>query len=90
MYVLDELWEGRITPLEKTFYADPAYQEAARRVSDTGTRLWDSLDPQQRQLLEAAQDAEDELYTVAGRNMFYYAFSLGAKLILDIIRISNI
>lgn len=84
MKILNQLWNGDIAPQEKTFSHDEAYRIAAGRLADADERLREALDPAQVELLNREQDAEIELSTIESRDMFLYAFTLGAKLILEI------
>ena len=85
MKVLDDLWRGDIVPWEKTFSNDPEYREAVHHLAETDKRLRDVLTPAQTKLLDYTQDAEDRLNTVNQRDMFLYAFCLGARMILDVL-----
>ena len=85
MRVLNELWYGDIVPWEKTFFNDPEYREAVHRLAETDKRLREALNPEQTKLLDYTQNAEDELNIVTRRDMFLYAFCLGARMMLDVL-----
>ena len=85
MKMLNELWYGNIVPWEKTFSNDVEYRDAVRRLAETDERLRKTLNPEQTKLLDYTQNAEDELNTVTRRDMFLYAFCLGAGMILDVL-----
>ena len=84
MKILKQLWEGEIAPQEKTFSQDEAYRMAVGRLADADERLREAMDPAQVELLDREQDIEIELSAIESRDMFLYAFTLGARLILEI------
>ena len=84
MKILNQLWNGEVTPQEKSFFRDEEYRKAVNHLAEADERLRKALDPAQLKLLEQEQDAEIELSAAESRDMFLYAFTLGAKLILEI------
>lgn len=82
MNILNDLWEGSIVPREKSFQGDAEYHAASRRLIDMDNELRETLQPAQRQLLDAIQQEEDALSEITSRDVFTYAFCMGAKMML--------
>ena len=84
MKMLNELWNGNIVPCEKSFFDDPDYRKTANSLYDIDERLRKTLNPEQAELLTSMQDVGCEQSAIAERDMFFYAFCLGARMILDV------
>ena len=88
MKVLDQLLEG-ISPKEKTFHEDAAYTGALHHLSEQDTLLRATLNQEQEELLNAMQKEEAALSAANRQNMFRYGFSMGAKLMLELLESSQ-
>ena len=84
MYILHDLWDG-IVPREKAFFDDAEYHAAAHRSTDADIRLRETLQPAQQELFDALEKEESTLLNLARRDLFSYAFCMGARLMLDIL-----
>ena len=85
MKILNELWNGDVLPREKSFHNDPEYRKSAHDLLELDKRLRRALSPEQTEILDEMQNAECELSALTQRDMFYYAFCMGAGLILDVL-----
>lgn len=85
MLVLDELWAGTLAPCAKAFYDQEDCRAASQRHMEADRRLRAELSGGQLALLDREQSAGAELEGVEQREMFYYGFRMGARLILDIL-----
>ena len=85
MKMLNALWNGDNLPREKAFYDDPEYRKASHHLVELDERFRRVLNPEQTKLLDDIQNAECELSAITQRDMFLYAFCLGARMILDVL-----
>lgn len=85
MLVLDELWAGTLAPCAEAFYDKEDCRGASRRHMEADRRLRAALDGDQLALLDREQSACAALEAIEQREMFYYGFRMGARLMLDVL-----
>ena len=85
MLVLDELWAGALAPCAEAFYDREDCRDASRRHMEADRRLRAALDEDQLALLDGEQGACAALEGIEQREMFYYGFRMGARLMLDVL-----
>ena len=84
MYVLEDLWGGKVNPHERGF-PSKQYARAMQRLASCGEKLLVVLNEEERKLFEEYVDDQLEVSIIADCASFIDGFRLGAKIILDVL-----
>ena len=82
--ILEELFYGNICPNTDCRSQDKETKQLMGYIADHHDNLLSTLNNQQKDLLEKFDDCYNELTDINEREIFTYAFKLGAKLILAV------
>ena len=82
--ILEELFYGNICPNTDCRSQDKETKQLMGYIADHHDNLLSTLNNQQKELLEKFDDCYNELTDINEREIFTYAFKLGAKLILAV------
>ena len=82
--ILEELFYGNICPNTDCRSQDKETKQLMGYIADHHDNLLSTLNNQQKELLEKFDDGYNELTDINEREIFTYAFKLGAKLILAV------
>ena len=83
--ILEELFYGNICPNTDCRSQDKETKQLMGYIADHHDNLLSTLNNQQKELLEKFDDCYSELININEREIFLYAFKLGAKLMLAVI-----
>ena len=81
--VLEELWYGNVVPNENMGLSKEI-KKNMKAVAEWHDTLYSTLEDEQKTLFEKFNDVSSELSDANERQIFIYAFRLGAKLALEI------
>ena len=87
--ILEEFWYGNISPQEQSKESSRAVKALIKLMGRNRDRLHDSMTAEQRETLEKYDDCVNEMYCIIERETFTYAFSLGARFMLESLTRSN-
>ena len=82
--LINELYYGNIRPVEQMGGLTPEAAVIMKRVHENEDRLEASLNEQEKELLHIIQDDRLEVTCIIEEKRFREAFSLGAKLMVEI------
>ena len=82
--ILEELFYGNICPNTDCRSQNKETKQLMGYIADHYDNLLSTLNNQQKELLEKFDDCYNELTDINEREIFTYAFKLGAKLILAV------
>ena len=82
--ILNELWCGNICPNSDCRKSTPEEKELMKYVADHHDNLQASLTDKQKEILEKFDDCYAELTSINEREIFMYAFCLGARITMEI------
>ena len=82
--ILEELWYGNICPNENTPVKSKELSELRKFIAEHHDTLHASLNESQKNLLEKFDDCFAELTSITERDIFVYAFCLGAKIAIEV------
>ena len=85
MYVLEELWEGKIAPSERGYREGSPFAKMVRQVSESEEGFYKELSPEGRRAYEAYCERQGQLDDVKDCDSFIRGFRLGARMILDVV-----
>ncbi len=84
--VLEEIWYGNISPNDGSREPSKEEKRIMRQIADNHDKLYSSLSDEQKKLLERFSDFHWELAAITERELFFYAFRLGAQIAIEVLR----
>ena len=82
--ILEELFYGNICPNTDCRSRDKETKQLMGYIADHHDNLLSTLNEQQKEILEKFDDCYNGLIDINEREIFAYAFKLGAKLMLTV------
>ena len=83
--VLEELFYGNICPNTDCRSYDKETKQLMGYIADHHDNLLSTLNDQQKEVLEKFDDCYNELIDINEREIFSYAFKLGARIMLAVV-----
>ena len=83
--ILEELFYGNICPNTDCRSKDKETKELMGYVADHHASLLSTLTDKQKEILEKFNDCYDELTDINEREIFVYAFRLGARIAIEVL-----
>ena len=87
--ILEELFYGNICPNTDCRSHDKETKQLKGYIADHHDNLLSSLNDQQKEILEKFDDCYNELADINEREIFSYAFKLGARIMLEVLTGQN-
>ena len=84
--IIEELWYGNVCPNAVCRETTDEAKELIRYIADHHDNLQATLSDEQKELLEKFDDCYTELTDINEREIFVYAFRLGARIAIDVMR----
>ena len=84
MSILDELWYGNIAPYERDFKKGGAYAELLGYIVRHEEALQKRMNDEEKEILEKFTECTNEMYGIAEREAFVRGFTLGARIIIEV------
>ena len=85
MSIIEELWYGNIVPCEGEFKKDGAYPELLEYIVRHQEDLHKCLNDEEKEILKKLIDCIHELSCITEREVFAKGFTLGAKIIIEVL-----
>ena len=82
--ILEELWYGNVCPSEGCRGVTKETKELMKYIAEHHDNLHAALTEKQKETLEKFDDCYAELTDINERDVFVYAFRLGAKMMLEV------
>ena len=82
--ILEELFYGNVCPNTDCRSTDKETKQLMGYIADHHDNLLSTLNDQQKELLEKFDDCYNELTDINEREIFTYAFKLGARIMLAV------
>lgn len=83
--ILEELFYGNICPNTDCRIHDKETKQLMGYIADHHDNLRSTLNEQQKEILEKFDDCYNELIDINEREIFTYAFKLGARIMLAVV-----
>ena len=87
--ILEELWYGNLSPNSERLEASKEAKALMRYLADHHDRLQATLTDKQKDLFAKFDDCYDELTDLNEREIFVYAFRLGARIALEVMSLDG-
>ncbi len=89
MNILEDLWLGNISPWERPFKKDSEYAELLTLVVRHQEDLLSRLNDEEKAIFEKYADCTTEMHDLNERVAFTKGFTLGAKIIIEVMAIGS-
>ena len=86
MGILEDFWHGNIEPAEFDTSPSPEYKEILLLISRNEDNLLATMTDAQKELFSRYTDCVREYQTMAECLLFQNSFSLGAKMMLEVLQ----
>ena len=83
--ILEELFYGNICPNTDCRSQDKETKQLMGYIANHHDKLLSTLNDQQKEILEKFDDCYNELTDINEREIFVYAFKLGARIALEML-----
>lgn len=83
--ILEELFYGNICPNTDCRNQNKETKQLMGYIADHHDKLLSTLNDQQKEILEKFDDCYNELTDINERDIFLYAFKLGARIALEML-----
>lgn len=84
MYILDRLWEGQVTPNDKTFRNNSQYGKLIRKAHSLEETFCAELSADGKQHYQDFLGIQMDLLAISEQDAFIRGVRLGAQFILDV------
>ena len=84
MNIIEDLWYGNISPWERPFKQDSPYAELLALVIRHQEDLLGRLNDEEKEIFEKYSDCTSEMHDLTEREAFVKGFTLGAKMIIEV------
>ena len=84
--ILEELFYGNVCPCDDGRCHNQETKQLMGYIADPHEKLLFTLNEQEKELFEKFNDCCNELTSINERDIFVYAFTLGARLMLEVMR----
>ena len=82
--IIEELWYGNICPNSGGRKVTKEAKDLMRYIADHHDNLQATLTDKQKEILEKFDDCYAELTDISEREIFVYAFRLGARIAIEV------
>ena len=82
MQILEEFWYGNINPAERPFQRQRIFDKAFRLLTKNEEKLQESLNEEEKELLEKYKACYDEMIQITECQTFIKGFKLGARFVM--------
>ena len=84
MSIIEDLWYGNIAPWEREIKRSSDYADVLERIVQIEADLHARLNDEEKEILERFVNCTNEMCCISEREMFVRGFTLGAKLIIEV------
>ena len=82
--ILEELWYGNVCPSDGCREVTKETKDLMKYIAEHHDNLYATLNEKQKEMLERFDDCSAELTNTNERDIFVYAFRLGARMMLEV------
>ena len=85
MYVLDKLWQGKLSPNEQCIQHGSEYSEIRHKAVQLSNQIISSLSDDGKRIFQEYQDLRERMCYISEEDCFVNGFRIGVGLLLDAI-----
>ena len=83
MFVLDKLWQGKLSPNEQCIVHGSEYSDIRHKATQLHKQIVSSLSEEGNRIFQEYQDLREQMAYISEEDMFVNGFRTGVGLILD-------
>ena len=83
MYVLDKLWQGKLSPNEQCIQHGSEYSEIRHKAVQLSNQIISSLSDDGKRIFQEYQDLRERMCYISEEDCFVNGFRIGVGLLLD-------
>ena len=84
MSILEELWNGYLSPSDLQFRQDSTYADLLSYIIRHEKDLQDRRNDEEKEIFEKFTECSNEMYGIAEREAFARGFVLGTRIIIEV------
>ena len=84
MLILEKLWQGEISPIERGVLENSEYQTLSHQTTEMQSVIYKELSAEGRAIFDEYNDKQEQLTNIGEQDAFIKGVRIGAKFILDI------
>ena len=85
MFVLEDLWMGKIDPVARNFHRNSQYHQLLKELCDLSNQISAELSPEAKKWFQRHEEVQTQIIGIGEQDAFIDGFRLGARLLLDVI-----
>ena len=89
MYVLDKLWQGKLSPNEQCIQHGSEYSEIRHKAVQLSNQIISSLSDDGKRIFQEYQDLRERMCYISEEDCFVNGFRIGVGLLLDAVGPEN-
>ena len=89
MSIIEALWYGNVSPCERDIKRSSEYSDVLERIVQIEADLHARLNDEEKEILEKFVNCTNEMCCISEREMFVRGFTLGIKLIIEVMSSGN-
>lgn len=89
MSIIEDLWYGNISPCERDIKRSSEYADVLERIVQHEKELHARLNDEEKEFLEKFVNCTNEMCCISEREMFVRGFTLGIKMIIEVMNSEN-
>ena len=86
MNILEELWYGNICPQEQSTENNREIKKLLELMGQNRDKLCKTISDEEKETLAKYDDCVNEMYSIIEREIFAYAFRLGGRIMLEVMK----
>lgn len=83
MYVLDKLWQGKLSPNEQCIVHGSEYSDIRHKATQLSKQIVSNLSDEVKQKFQEYQNLREQMCYISEEDMFVNGFRIGVGLLLD-------
>ena len=83
MYVLDKLWQGKISPNEQCIVHGSEYSDLRHKATQLSKEIVSGLSEEGKRMYQEYQELRERMAYISEEDMFVNGFRIGVGLLLD-------
>lgn len=89
MYVLDKLWQGKISPNEQCIVHGSEYSDIRHKATQLSKQLVSCLSEEGKRVFQEYQELREQMCYISEEDCFVNGFRIGVGLLLDAVGPEN-
>ena len=85
MFMIDDLWNGRFTPSERSIRKNSHYQEVAKQGTEYLEIFFKELSQEGKRAFDDYHNSQMELWSLSEQDAFAKGIRFGMRLMLDVV-----